>query len=814
MGVVANFKIRKSISVLLSSVDPNAPKTVEAVSSLKDMRSAAIPKLIQVLDRDQVSPAIFDVLTKFVTDDTLPLYIKEISSEGSPRALQITKILSNATGYNPNRMVEYFSESKVSNKCLVQIFLAHKDRLTPNAVGDLLSCMDKESRTSILRLIEQIAHEGIVPILIPWAKNDDWIIRQSIARILSRFPTREGEATLTELLDDGHKSIRQAALEGLANTGQSANVGAICKLIRDDDLAVQNKAIETIIRMKAPGTVPHLIEFLQDESEYVRRGAVEVMNALADSESIKDLLGVLRDKDWWVRVRAADALGKIGGTAVVDSVLELINDEDPFIRRTAVEILNTTNDERSFDALVNAMDDEDWWVRERAIDAIAELGDRRAVPVLTPLLSRDIETSRIVIRALGKIGDHSALASIMDMLYVEDRGIVKEALQALLPLTQEPQAGHVQKAVLDLGKDANESICELANSTLKNLKQRWGDQIGGEQIAASIALSRADHSQIFSSKEHQINQSPAQTPPSKPPALNEQKSPISPEADVAFVDINSMEPGEVLSGRYKIIRPVGKGAFGAALLVQDTAVNENIVLKFLHPHLASTEQSVKRFVRELRYARRITHENVIRIFDFLTFGQSYAISMEYFESHSLAAYLHNGVRMAPRTALKLMQAICSGMHAAHQVHVIHRDLKPGNILVNRDGLLKVVDFGLAAAALQEESRVTKSGAMVGTPAYMSPEQIRGEKLDVRTDIYGLGIIMYEMFTGRLPYIGKDTVSVIYQHVQGQATPPREINPDISPAIEAIIIKSMAVDAADRHQSMLELRDVLVRAEAK
>jgi serine/threonine-protein kinase len=132
--------------------------------------------------------------------------------------------------------------------------------------------------------------------------------------------------------------------------------------------------------------------------------------------------------------------------------------------------------------------------------------------------------------------------------------------------------------------------------------------------------------------------------------------------------------------------------------------------------------------------------------------------------------------------------------------------------VNRDGLLKVVDFGLASAAIDGDSRVTKTGAMVGTPAYMSPEQIRGEDLNVITDIYCLGVIMYEMFTGRLPYIGKDTVSVIYQHVQGQAIAPREINPEISPAIEAIIVKAMAVDPSNRFQSMLELREVLMRVE--
>jgi serine/threonine-protein kinase len=807
MGVVANLKVRKNISMLLSAADPGSPRVSEAIAGLKEMKLVAIPKLIRTLAHDH-SPAIIEVLTKLVTDDTIPLYLKELSKEDSQCALHIAQILADSTSYNPNKLISYFSGKNVSNQYMVQILLSHKDRLTAKSIETLLSNMDKDSRTSTLKLIEQIAHERIIPVLLPWARDDDWIIRQSIARILSRFPTPEGEATLIALLNDPHRSIRQAALEGLANSGHTSNIGHICNLLRDNDLAVQNQAIEAIIRINAPGTVSHLIEYLQDESEQIRRGAVEVMNALATSESIKDLLGVLRDKDWWVRVRAADALGKIGGSLVVESVLQLIHDDDPFIRRTAVEILNTTKDEHSFDALVEALNDEDWWVRERAVDGLAQLGDSRAVPVLIPLLSKDVETIRLVIRALGKIGEQSALKPVMDMLYVNDRGIVKEALQALIPLTRQPQAAAVQKAVKEVGENANESLCEIAQATLKTLKQRWGDQIGGEQIAVSMAQSRADHSQIYSSREHQIATTP--TPSSSGQSVQKQLS--SSEADVGFIDINNMGPGDVLQGRYKIIRSVGKGAFGAALLVQDSAVRENIVLKFLHPHLASTEQSLKRFVRELRYARRITHENVIRIYDFLTFGRSYAISMEYFESHSLSAYIQNGVRIAPRTAIKVIQAICSGMHAAHQVHVIHRDLKPGNILVNRDGLLKVVDFGLASVALDGDSRVTKTGAMVGTPAYMSPEQIRGEELNVRTDIYGLGVIMYELFTGRLPYIGKDTVSVIYQHVQGKAIPPREINPDISPAIEAIIVKAMAVDPSKRFESMLELRETLARVE--
>jgi len=805
MGVFTSLKVRKSINLLLSSSSLYDPQVVKTIDYLKEAGDSAIPKLLDTLENKHAPDVIKQLLTTLVRDDTLPLYVKELGNSNAQKVAGVANILSDSKTYDPNHLIDYCTNSKVSQTALTQILTHHKDRLGPQAIQSLLARMDKDSRTSILRFVEQAATKSMIPVLLPWFQTDDWITRLSVARILSRFPTREGESALLQLLSDPHKSIRQTALEGLSNINNPDHVGTICKLIRDDDLSVQNKAIETVVRMKAPHTVPHLLELLQDESEYVRRGAVEVLNAVADTSAIKDLLGVLRDQDWWVRVRAADALGTIGGPAVVEAVLDLMQDGDPFIRRSAVEILNTTSDERTFDALVNAVaNDPDWWVRERAIDALAQLGDARAVPVLLPLLSQDAEVARVAMRALATIGDPSAIYPLIGMLQSSDRGVIKEALQALSVLTQEGQAADVQQSIAEVKQRGDASVSDLAKAALKALVQRLGDRVG---TLTSVVSSGVSQSQIMQSVDDANLAALGATAPQE---VLSRMAGTDPNA--SLLDMTALEPGMMLKHRYRVLRHVGKGAFGSAVLVEDTAVRENIVLKFLHPHLAATEQTVKRFVRELRYSRRITHENVIRIYDFLTFGQSYAISMEYFESHALAAYLQGEVRIAPRTSLKLLQSICSGMQAAHQAEVIHRDLKPANVLVNREGALKIVDFGLAAAADYEDSRVTRSGAMVGTPAYMSPEQIRGEELDTRTDIYSLGIIMYEMFTGQQPYRGKDTVSVIYQHIQGNFAPPSQVNPEISPAVEAIILKAMSMEAKDRFHSMDAVREALNQVE--
>jgi len=216
---------------------------------------------------------------------------------------------------------------------------------------------------------------------------------------------------------------------------------------------------------------------------------------------------------------------------------------------------------------------------------------------------------------------------------------------------------------------------------------------------------------------------------------------------------------------------------------------------------------MKRFVHELRYSRKITHRNVIRIYDFLSIRGNYAISMEYFPSHTLG----NEVNEKPLPlgkAVRYATDIATGMAVAHQSGIIHRDLKPANVLIDEQGLLKIVDFGVAAAQHQGDTQLTKTGYVIGSPKYMAPEQILGKKVDERADVYSLGVILYEMLTGEPPYHRGDHMAVMYQHVQGKAKPPIELNPSIPPGLSEIVMKAMSVDKARRFQSMDEMRTAL------
>jgi serine/threonine protein kinase len=277
----------------------------------------------------------------------------------------------------------------------------------------------------------------------------------------------------------------------------------------------------------------------------------------------------------------------------------------------------------------------------------------------------------------------------------------------------------------------------------------------------------------------------------------------------ARLDVSTLKPGDVLEGRYKYLKKIGKGAFGTVLLMEDTVVQEQLVLKFLNPNVSQDEEMMKRFVHELRYSRKITHRNVIRIYDFLFIRGNYAISMEYFPSHTLGNEV-NDKPLQVAKAVRFATDIATGMAVAHQSGIIHRDLKPANVLIDDTGLVKIVDFGVAAAQHQGDTQLTKTGYVIGSPKYMAPEQILGKKVDERADVYSLGVILYEMLTGEPPYHRGDHMAVMYQHVQGKAKPPIEVNTGIPPGLSEIVMKAMSVDKTRRFQNMDEMRSALER----
>ena len=682
-------------------------------------------------DADKAATVAFvDVLSSLVSQKTFPQFMRGLV-EGSPRVVSgISWALTSSRNYPPHLLIEALATPGISKPTVLEVIAAQKSRFT---VRDLLNAaytQEPNEKAALFRIIGEIADRQSLPELLGRVQGKDPIARVHIINTLARFNTPEVQTALQGLLKDPNKLIRGAALSALQRMDGPIDIERVCALLRDPEIDVLNRAIDVVIKANHPETMRYLIEVLKDENENARRAAVEVLNEIGDAKSVKYLLESLKDSDWWVRSRAADALGKIGGPKVIDAVLQLVRDKDEDIRRAAIEILNQTKDERAVDSLIQATRDSDWWVSERAVDALAEIGSKRAVPRLMEMLQVPA-TARpppIVVRALGKLGDSKLVDTLLPLVARPEREIRIEAIQALARVADEARAEQVRSELQGAGRLTRPD----------HLAHGGG---GGERARQPHRRHRHARRRLDAPAAAAAATAAAQAGvrPPQPTAAEAAKTLLISDQAVAQaakaaeaaarLDIQTLKPGDIIEGRYKYIDRIGRGAFGTVLLMEDTVVDERLILKFLNPNVSQDEEVMKRFVHELRYSRKITHKNVIRIYDFLYIQGSYAISMEYFPSHTLGSEVVNEKPIELKRAMQFGIDICTGMTVAHQLGIVHRDLKPANVLINQEGLLKIVDFGVAAAQREGDTQLTKTGYVIGSPKYMAPEQILGKKVD-------------------------------------------------------------------------------------
>jgi serine/threonine-protein kinase len=807
MAILGGFRADQLIGQLVSESDTNSRSAQKTIERLKNIGPKVIPRVIDALAMsDKSHTMVFvDILASYVNDKTLKYY-RDGLADGGERVVSGTAwALSSSNNYNANALLEFFDESDVSKPALIEVIKVHKKNISVHELLRRAYELEPKEKAAIFAIIDSVITADMVPDLLNRMGGKDPAVKMHLMSLLSRFDHPAINAALEIQLRDSSKMVRSAALTALGKRGGKINIDKVTPLLQDPDLEVQNKAVDVIVKANHPDTVKHLVNALKDESEYARRSAVEVLNEICDPNSVKDLLNAIKDDDWWVRARAGDALAEIGGPKVVNSVLELVKDKDEDIRRTAIEILNATKDETAVDTLIKATDDSDWWVRERAVDALAQIGSKKALPKLMAMLGKNAKTDSVVVRALGKIGDADIISKILPMLQRPEREIQIEAIKAIAHLADDKHADTVRKILQKVKESDDRTIINSADLAIKEIDNKFSQSVIEENLRAE-KMSEHTRTLLLDDKDiEKLIQEHAQA--AKAETIGE-ISALIPQAQSPILDISKLEPGAVIDGRYKFIEKIGKGAFGTVLLMQDQVVDERLILKFLNPNVSSDEEMMKRFVHELRYSRMITHRNVIRIYDFLHLQGAYAISMEYFPSHTLSGEIPDSKPMAFDKALRFSLDMATGMAVAHQAGVIHRDLKPANILVNDEGLLKIVDFGVAAAASSGDTQLTKTGYVIGSPKYMAPEQILGKKVDETADIYSIGVIMYEMVTGVPPYSRGDHMSVMYQHVQGKAKLCQELNPDVPDDYAAVIAKAMSVDKTKRYKSMDELSEAL------
>jgi serine/threonine-protein kinase len=269
------------------------------------------------------------------------------------------------------------------------------------------------------------------------------------------------------------------------------------------------------------------------------------------------------------------------------------------------------------------------------------------------------------------------------------------------------------------------------------------------------------------------------------------------------------ERRRVYSERYELDYLIARGGMAEVYRARDRLLDRPVALKILFPELSIDRTFVERFKREAQAAANLSHPNIVPVFDWGEDSGTYFIVMEFVDGRALSTILKASGTLPPERAAEIGAAVAAALGYAHKNRVIHRDVKPGNVLITDESQVKVTDFGIARALNTEES-LTQTGAVMGTATYFSPEQAEGIGVDARSDIYSLGVVLFEMVTGRPPFTGDTPVAVASKHVRDRPPAPREINPSIPPTFEAIILKAMSKDPAHRYQTAEELRADLLR----
>jgi len=264
-------------------------------------------------------------------------------------------------------------------------------------------------------------------------------------------------------------------------------------------------------------------------------------------------------------------------------------------------------------------------------------------------------------------------------------------------------------------------------------------------------------------------------------------------------DYSEIVSGSLLADRYRVMGELGHGGMGLVVKARDEVIDDLVALKLLKPEISQDRTAVGRFRNEVKFTRKISHKNVCRMYEFGQWKDTLYIVMEFVPGEDLGHLLRNKGLLGVERILSIVEQICRGLRAAHEFGVIHRDLKPRNIMIDESGVVRILDFGVAR--MRKTADITSEGISVGTPRYMSPEQVDGGEVDERSDIYALGVILYEMAVGQAPFEGGNPFSIALRQKTARPVDPKSLNPGIPPSLDAVILKCLEKDPKNRYQDV-------------
>ena len=548
---------------------------------------------------------------------------------------------------------------------------------------------------------------------------------------------------VARFLDDSNKVVILEALKTLVRIQIDFDASVLLPYT-ETMTGIELEQVMAIIEKQADADlVPHLSAYLMTKNKELNDYFAEMVATKTDRSNFQKFLQRLTIEDESVQKGTIACLQKFPNENLTKVAHQLSGHKDEFVRESAKSlVVNLIGDDNLGKIEEFALNDNAQ-VRERAIQSLAKSANRGAIPILRKLVDGWPDDALLVLRAVKQLGFGQGLDVAFSVLKNSDANVQRTALETIEAIVNKDHADEARdNLIVHLG-DITDELRDYATDLVTQITRKFKLADLLVEAESSIDMGVDDAASTTSSNR------------------------ISP--------LDKLKPGDVWMDRYHIKKEIGRGAMGRVMLVEDDMVDEALIIKFMLPSLTVDKQSTERFKREVKYARKVSHRNVIRVHDLLIKDGVCAISMEYFESRGLEMILKDTKAFEMREGLKLLYQVASGMAAAHEEGVVHRDLKPSNILIDKEGQLKVVDFGIASAGASAESTLTQTGSIIGSPAYLAPERAVGADADERCDIYSLGVVAYYVLSGKLPYVGKP-MEVIAQHREGGAKPIAKINP--------------------------------------
>ena len=799
MAVLGSILFKRTLKQFLDCEDLESPRGVALIEKLRQSSKDSLEHLIQVIPKTTGlhQAMLTEICLENIEGGTEEFFLKSLDNDVTNIRTTAASILAQTDRINPSKLFKKLHESDVSKTEIIDILAGQREQLKPEQIIVNALKLDKSHAEKLLKLAGDSKQPLDLDVLrIEPTSIGSPSIKIMLLRYLSSVEQAEVAPLIGKFLTDDNKTVVIEALKALKNMRVSFDASVLLPFVESMSEVEREMALEILQAQADEKLVPRLAPWTCTKSDDIREIFVKLFVKYVTPEGLETFLRLLDQQEWWGKEQSLKCLQKYGNDKLYAAAEGLTEHDNEFIREQAQKFAAQSSDPSDLKQLWDNALHENWQVRESAIETIGRSNKRDAIGILKKVIESYTDSAPAVLRAVAELGFSKGLEIAFACLRMPEALIQREALETIGKLATRRHAKTIRDKLMQKVPKLQATVRDTAGEVVNRLTEEY------ELPALNVDQEAYFDTRLLKFETQQVDEATEHVSMADIVAAQQQ-----------FQNIEDFKEGDVWMERYRIGREIGRGAMGRVMLAEDQMVGETVILKFMHPELTAEESSRERFLREVRYSRKISHPNVIRIHDMLIKGNLSAISMEYFESRGIDEYLREKKYFDVKKGLNILLQVANGMAAAHAQDVVHRDLKPSNILMNDKGLVKIVDFGIASASSNADSTLTKTGSIIGTPAYLSPERAKGLDADHRSDIYALGIIAYGMFTGQLPYTG-EPMSLLFQHLEGKAVPAHEIKPEVGPRVSLLIQKMMAVEVEDRLQTMEDVAEAIREVQEK